>query len=149
MTPALLTEIAACRRPDVHILFADDDPGMRALVVINLEAEGFAVTTAEDGCSALEKVERIRPDLIVLDVMMPGRDGLDVLQELKKRPEVAGIPVVLLTAKATDADVWEGWKAGADYYMTKPFDPTELTDFIDHLVTGSPLKSELAIGAQA
>jgi DNA-binding response OmpR family regulator len=136
MTPAPLTEIAACRRPDVHILFADDDPGMRALVVINLEAEGFAVTTAEDGCSALEKVERIRPDLIVLDVMMPGRDGLDVLQELKKRPELAGIPVVLLTAKATDADVWDGWKAGADYYMTKPFKPEELAQFA-HSILGT------------
>jgi DNA-binding response OmpR family regulator len=134
MTPAPLTEIAACRRPDAHILFADDDPGMRALVVINLEAEGFAVTTAEDGCSALEKVERIRPDLIVLDVMMPGRDGLDVLQELKKRPEVAGIPVVLLTAKATDADVWEGWKAGADYYMTKPFKPEDLAQFAHNIL---------------
>ena len=78
MTPAPLTEIAVHRRPDVHILFADDDPGMRALVVINLEAEGFAVTTAEDGCSALEKVERIRPDLIVLDVMLPGLEGFEV-----------------------------------------------------------------------
>ncbi|MDP9332718.1 MAG: response regulator [Actinomycetota bacterium] len=134
MTPAPLTEIAAYRRPDVHILFADDDPGMRALVVINLEAEGFAVTTAEDGCSALEKVERIRPDLIVLDVMMPGRDGLDVLQELKKRPEVAGIPVVLLTAKATDADVWDGWKAGADDYMTKPFKPEDLAQFAHNIL---------------
>jgi adenylate cyclase len=134
MTPAPLSEIAACRRPDVHILFADDDPGMRALVVINLEAEGFEVTTAEDGFSALEKAERLRPDLIVLDVMMPGRDGLDVLQELRKRPAVAAIPVVLLTAKATDADVWEGWKAGADYYMTKPFKPEDLASFAHNIL---------------
>jgi DNA-binding response OmpR family regulator len=134
MTPAPLSEIAACRRPDVHILFADDDPGMRALVVINLEAEGFEVTTAEDGFSALEKAERLHPDLIVLDVMMPGRDGLDVLQELRKRPAVAAIPVVLLTAKATDADVWEGWKAGADYYMTKPFKPEDLASFAHNIL---------------
>jgi DNA-binding response OmpR family regulator len=136
MTPAPLSEIAACRRPDVHILFADDDPGMRALVVINREAEGFEVTTAEDGFSALEKAERLHPDLIVLDVMMPGRDGLDVLQELRKRPAVAAIPVVLLTAKATDADVWEGWKAGADYYMTKPFKPEDLASFA-HIILGT------------
>lgn len=134
MTPAPLSEIAACRRPDVHILFADDDPGMRALVVINLEAEGFEVTTAEDGFSALEKAERLHPDLIVLDVMMPGRDGLDVLQELRKRPAVAAIPVVLLTAKATDADVWDGWKAGADYYMTKPFKPEDLASFAHNIL---------------
>ena len=133
MTSAL-SEISADHCRAVHILFADDDPGMRALVVINLEAEGFTVTTAVDGCSALEKIEQTRPDLIVLDVMMPGRDGLDVLQELKKRPEVAGIPVVLLTAKATDADVWEGWKAGADYYMTKPFKPEELANFAHNLL---------------
>ena len=134
MTSAPLSEIAACRRADVHILFADDDPGMRALVVINLEAEGFEVTTAEDGFSALEKAERLHPDLIVLDVMMPGRDGLDVLQELRKRPAVAAIPVVLLTAKATDADVWDGWKAGADYYMTKPFKPEDLASFAHNIL---------------
>jgi DNA-binding response OmpR family regulator len=136
MTRTPLSEISGRNRPDVHILFADDDPGMRALVVINLEAEGFTVTTAEDGCSALEKIERLRPDLIVLDVMMPGRDGLDVLRELRKRPAVAGIPVVLLTAKATDADVWEGWKAGADYYMTKPFKPEDLANFA-HSILGA------------
>jgi DNA-binding response OmpR family regulator len=128
MTTAL-PDISTDRRRDVHILFADDDPGMRALVVINLEAEGFRVTTAEDGCSALDEIERSRPDLIVLDVMMPGRDGLDVLREVRTRPDLAGIPVVLLTARATDVDVWEGWKAGADYYMTKPFKPTDLANF--------------------
>ena len=134
MTSTSLSEISTHRSRDVRILFADDDPGMRALVVINLEAEGFAVTTAEDGNSALEAVERVHPDLIVLDVMMPGRDGLEVLQELRNRPAAAGIPVVLLTAKATDADVWEGWKAGADYYMTKPFKPEDLANFAHNLL---------------
>jgi DNA-binding response OmpR family regulator len=126
------------RRSDVHIVFADDDPGMRSLVVINLEAEGFTVTTAEDGNAALDEIERLHPDLVVLDVMMPGRDGLQVLQELRSRPAIAGIPVVLLTAKATDADVWEGWKAGADYYMTKPFKPEDLVHFA-HNILGNDL----------
>jgi two-component system, OmpR family, response regulator MtrA len=134
MTSTPLSEISTRRSRDVRILFADDDPGMRALVVINLEAEGFAVTTAADGNAALEEVERVRPDLIVLDVMMPGRDGLEVLQELRNSPAAAGIPVVLLTAKATDADVWEGWKAGADYYMTKPFKPEDLANFAHNLL---------------
>ena len=125
----VLPEISTGPRPDVHILFADDDPGMRALVVTNLEAEGFRVTTAEDGSSALDQIEQSRPDLIVLDVMMPGRDGLDVLREVRARPDLAGIPVVLLTARATDVDVWEGWKAGADYCMTKPFKPEDLSNF--------------------
>jgi DNA-binding response OmpR family regulator len=118
------------------VLFADDDPGMRALVLINLEAEGFDVTVVDDGVTALTEIERVPPDLIVLDVMMPGRDGFEVLEHLKARPRTAHIPVVLLTAKASDADVWEGWRSGADYYMTKPFDPGELARFA-HNVLGT------------
>ena len=87
-----------------------------------------------DGDRALQEVERLRPDLIVLDVMMPGQDGFTVLQALKARPETATIPVVLLTAKATDADIWEGWRSGADYYMTKPFKPEELAHFAHHIL---------------
>jgi two-component system alkaline phosphatase synthesis response regulator PhoP len=136
MTPARLPELPPFPPSDAHILFADDDPGMRALVTMNLEAEGFAVTTAVDGDAALDEVERLRPNLVVLDVMMPGRDGLEVLQEMRARPDVAQIPVVLLTAKATDAEVWEGWKAGADYYMTKPFNPQDLIQFA-HGVLGT------------
>src|SRR5690349_20226251 len=109
-----------------RIFFADDDPGMRAIVLMNLEAEGFDVTVVRDGEAALAAIETTLPDLIVLDVMMPGRDGYDVLRQLKDDPRTAGVPVVLLTAKAADSDVWEGWKSGADYYMTKPFDPDEL-----------------------
>jgi len=125
--------------PTVHrggrrVLFADDDAGMRAIVLLNLQAEGFEVTAVEDGDDALREAERLRPDLIVLDVMMPGRDGFEVLRMLKARPETAEIPVVLLTAKATDADVWEGWKSGADYYMTKPFNPDDLARFARHVL---------------
>jgi len=134
MTTTPLAEISLRRSGDVRILFADDDPGMRALVVINLEAEGFAVTTAADGTAALEEVERVRPDLVVLDVMMPGLDGLEVLHEMRNRPAMTDIPVVLLTAKARDEDVWEGWKAGADYYMTKPFKPEDLANFAHSLL---------------
>ena len=116
------------------MLFADDDPGMRAIVSINLEAEGFEVTTVQDGDEALREIERLHPDLVVLDVMMPGHDGFAVLERLKGSPETALIPVVLLTAKATDADVWEGWRSGADYYMTKPFKPEELASFAHHIL---------------
>ena len=116
------------------MLFADDDPGMRTIVVMNLEAEGFEVTVVEDGDAALIEIERALPDLIVLDVMMPGRDGFEVLRALKEQPKTAAIPVVLLTAKAADADIWEGWKSGADFYMTKPFDPEELARFANHVL---------------
>jgi DNA-binding response OmpR family regulator len=117
-----------------RVLFADDDPGMRAIVLMNLEAEGFEVTVVRDGEAALAAIETTLPDLIVLDVMMPGRDGYDVLRQLKDDDRTAGIPVVLLTAKAADTDVWEGWKSGADYYMTKPFDPDELARFAHHVL---------------
>ena len=132
-TPASFS--SSTRRPgEARILFVDDDPGMRTLVTLNFESEGFLVSTAEDGDEGLDAVERLHPDLVVLDVMMPGRDGFGLLAEMRARPEVEDIPVVLLTAKATDADVWKGWSAGADYYMTKPFEPEELLAVAHHIL---------------
>jgi len=119
-------------------LVADDDPSIRALVQMNLEAEGVTVATAEDGNEAHQLARDLLPDLIVLDVMMPGRDGYEVLAELKANPRTSRIPVVLLTAKGGDADVWEGWKSGADYYITKPFNMDELLYFIDMTFGGTP-----------
>jgi len=117
-----------------HILVADDDPGIRAIVTLNLEADGFEVTVVDDGTAALSETTRLLPDLVVLDVMMPGLDGYAVLRALKDDVRTAPIPIVLLTAKATDGDVWEGWRSGADYYMTKPFHPEELSDFARQLL---------------
>jgi DNA-binding response OmpR family regulator len=117
-----------------RILVADDDPGIRAIVGLNLEADGFDVTLVEDGTAALAETARILPDLVVLDVMMPGLDGYEVLRALKDDAHTAPIPVVLLTAKATDNDVWDGWRSGADYYMTKPFNPEELSEFARQLL---------------
>jgi DNA-binding response OmpR family regulator len=125
------------RRPgEARILCVDDDPGMRTLITMNLESEGFLVSTAEDGDAGLEAVDRLHPDLVLLDIMMPGRDGLEVLAEMRSRPTTEDIPVVLLTAKATDADVWQGWSAGADYYMTKPFKPEDLLS-VAHQILGT------------
>ena len=123
-----------------RIFFADDDPGMRTIVLMNLEAEGFDVSLAADGDEALAEIGRLLPDLIVLDVMMPGRDGFEVLRALKADDRTKGIPVVMLTAKAADSDIWEGWKSGADYYMTKPFDPGELTRFAYHVLGSGPVE---------
>lgn len=123
-------------RQTARVLYADDDPAMRTLFALNLEAEGFHVETVPDGDQAYEAAVDAHPDLIVLDVMMPGRDGFTVLRALKENPETSEIPVVLLTAKATDADVWEGWRSGADYYITKPFRVDELVHFVDYLFGG-------------
>jgi DNA-binding response OmpR family regulator len=132
------------RRHSVRVLWADDDPMIRSVMALNLEAEGFDVQTVSDGNEAYEEAVRIPPDVLVLDIMMPGQDGYSVLRALRTNPATADLPVVLLTAKATDAEVWEGWKAGADYYITKPFDPSELTDFIDHLLLDSASENAAA-----
>jgi DNA-binding response OmpR family regulator len=130
--------LATDRRQSIRVLWADDDPMIRTVMATNLEAEGFDVQTVADGDEAYEAAVLIGPDVLVLDIMMPGRDGYEVLRALRANPTTASMPVVLLSAKATDAEVWEGWKAGADYYITKPFNPTELTDFIEHILLSAP-----------
>lgn len=117
-----------------RILIADDDPDILELLAFNLKAEGFEVLEASDGAEAWAMARNAAPDLVVLDVMMPERDGLDVLASLKAHPRTRDIPVVLLTAKATDAEVWQGWRAGADYYITKPFNLDELLHFLEYLL---------------
>lgn len=116
-----------------RILVADDDPVIRELLQFNLRAEGYAVEAVEDGIAACEFARTTSPDLVVLDVMMPGCDGLTALRELRADPATAHLPVVLLTAKATDEEVWQGWEAGADYYLTKPFDIDQLLTFLHYL----------------
>ena len=125
------------------VLVADDDPDIRALLTLNLELSGYAVTEAENGGQASELARSLLPDLIVLDVMMPVRDGFDILQQLKADEATSAIPVVMLTARTADNDVWAGWQAGATYYMTKPFDPEHLLQFIEYMddPEGSPLPS--------
>ena len=100
------------------------------MIEVNLKREGYEVVTAEDGKEALEKVAREQPDLVVLDVMMPYLDGFEVLNTMKKDPDTRDIPVIMLTARAQDADVLAGYKSGADCYLTKPFNPKELNTFV-------------------
>lgn len=114
----------------LHALIADDDPQIRMLVQAVLESEGFTVQATEDGkacISAIEKAPRPLPySLIILDVMMPGMHGLDVLTRLKLKPETAKIPVIMLTAEKTPGDVLAGYTQGAEYYITKPFTRQQL-----------------------
>jgi two-component system, OmpR family, alkaline phosphatase synthesis response regulator PhoP len=113
-----------------HILAVDDERHIRRLVEVNLQRAGYHVTTAEDGVEALERIRRERPDMVVLDVMMPRMDGFEVLRQLKMDPSTADIPIVMLTAKAQDADIFRGWQSGVDCYLTKPFNPMELLAFV-------------------
>ncbi len=117
------------------ILAVDDERHIVRLVQVNLQRAGYEVVTAYDGKEALEKVESERPDLVVLDVMMPYMDGFSVLQELRKNPVTRDIPVIMLTAKAQDADVFRGWSSGVDCYLTKPFNPLELISFVKRILS--------------
>jgi DNA-binding response OmpR family regulator len=109
------------------VLVADDDPDILDLVRYRLERSGYAVATATDGSEAVRLAGELTPALAVLDVMMPSLDGLEATRRLRSDPSTAGIPVILLTAKAQDADVQEGFSAGADDYIRKPFSPRELS----------------------
>ena len=108
------------------VLVVDDDDVIRQLITVNLELEGFQVATAVDGHDCLDKVRDVRPDVVTLDVMMPKLDGWEAASRLREDPETAGIKVVLLTARAQEADLQRGDRIGVDAYLTKPFDPDDL-----------------------
>ena len=120
--------------PVANILVVDDDPVVRELLRLNFELEGHDVCEAVDGVSALSAVRDERPDAVLLDVMMPAPNGFEVCEALRADPTTATIPVVLLTARAMSADRIRGHDAGADAYVTKPFDPLELVELIEGLV---------------
>ena len=117
-----------------RILVVDDDPSVRALVRDVLELEGHVVELAVDGYAALRAVAEARPDGVVLDVMMPGLDGHEVLARLRASADGLELPVVMLTAAADDEAAWRGWLGGVDYVLGKPFDPEELVRRLDGLV---------------
>jgi DNA-binding response OmpR family regulator len=108
------------------VLIADDDEDILNLVRFRLERDGLRVVTARDGHYALQAAREQRPDLCVLDVMMPKLSGLEVLAQLRRDPETAGMRIIMLTARAQEADVDTGFDIGADDYVIKPFSPQEL-----------------------
>jgi len=116
------------------ILVCDDEANIRNIVDFSLEAEGFLVVPAGDGETALQAAMTEEPDLIILDVMMPGADGLTVCRELKQNPRTRHIPVLMLTARAGKEDREQGLEAGADEYITKPFSPGRLVDKVNELL---------------
>lgn len=116
-----------------RILIAEDDPATRALLVDLLDAEGFDVEAAPNGTRAVEIVRASAPDLALLDIMMPGVDGLEVLKFIRHWPATATIPVVILTARDDDVTTWAGWTAGCDYFLTKPFEPEDLISTVARL----------------
>lgn len=108
------------------VLVADDEADILALVTFRLEQAGFRVAEAKDGDAALKLAKELRPDLAVLDVMMPKRSGYEVVQRIREDEETKAMPIILLTARVQEADVERGFEVGADDYLKKPFSPQEL-----------------------
>lgn len=118
------------------LLIADDDEDILTLVQLRLSRSGYDVVVARDGEEALRLTRERQPDLAVLDWTMPKLSGIEVLRGIRSEPETAAIPVVLLTARASEADIAEGLAAGANGYVTKPFSPQELATHVQAILAG-------------
>jgi DNA-binding response OmpR family regulator len=109
-----------------RILIVDDEEVIRKFLKIHLNKLGYEVTEAEDGQKAIDRIGERKFDLIICDVMMPNKNGWEVVKEVKSNPKLDQIPIILLTAKNDDVDMFKGYELGADYYMTKPFTKDQL-----------------------
>jgi DNA-binding response OmpR family regulator len=118
----------------VRVLIADDEPNIVTALEFLLRGRGYEVDVARNGAEALERIRATRPDLVLLDVMMPEKSGYDVCREIRRHPELARTKVVMLSAKGSQADMGKGVDAGADLYITKPFSNRELLERIGELL---------------
>ena len=147
-----MTQLASSPTARQTILVVDDDPNIVRLVRSYLEQSGFRVETVGDGDAALQAIHSLRPDLIVLDLMLPGRDGLSVTQFVRSDPVLAGTPILMLTARVEDVDRIVGLEMGADDYVTKPFNPREVVARVKAIlrrnrpITGPPTQTLLRVG---
>lgn len=118
------------------ILIADDSKNVRKLIAIVLKKEGYKFAEARNGLDALEKVKIEHPDLIILDIILPGMDGLQVCQEIKKDPKTTHIPIIILTTESSYEAREGAHQAGADVYMIKPFEPKDLRTAVKEVLKG-------------
>jgi CheY-like chemotaxis protein len=131
------TNFVAVTEPLGRVLVVDDDEVIRQLIAVNLQLEGFEVSTAVDGQDCLERVGEVRPDVITLDVMMPRLDGWVTAMRLREDEGTRHIKVVMITARAQEHDVRRGHEIGVDAYVTKPFDPNQLIQTVRKLAAAS------------
>jgi len=124
------------------VLIVDDEPNIVTALEFLLKRSGYEVRLATNGAEALEQVESYRPDVVLMDVMMPIKSGFEVCQRMRERPELAHIKVVMLSAKGSEAEVSKGLSLGADLYITKPFSTQELVATINRLFEpgGTPIQ---------
>ena len=118
------------------VLIVDDEPNIVVSLQFLMKKAGFDTAVARDGDEALTEVERFRPDLVLLDVMMPRHSGYEVCQRMRSRADWRHIKIVMLSAKGREAEVTKGLALGADAYVTKPFSTSELVDTVTRLLTG-------------
>jgi len=119
------------------ILVIEDDPNALRFIEYTLEQEGYQVSSAKDGLEGIKKVQDKHPDLIILDIMLPGLDGYDVCQRLRQKPETSLLPILMLSAKARQDDRDIGLKMGADEYLTKPADPSTIVEKVKTLLAST------------
>ena len=120
------------------ILIADDEPNIVISLEYLMKREGYELIVARDGAQALATILRERPSLVLLDVMMPGKTGFDVCQELRALPDFKDLPIVMLTAKGRDTDIAKGLAMGATAYLAKPFSTKEIAAKVRELLGGTP-----------
>jgi DNA-binding response OmpR family regulator len=121
-----------------RILIADDEPNIVISLEYLMRREGYTVTVARDGVEALSAILQERPDLVILDVMMPGKTGFEVCQEVRAHEQVGDTRILMLTAKGRDTDVAKGLALGADAYLTKPFSTKELAERVRQMLATAP-----------
>jgi CheY-like chemotaxis protein len=118
------------------VLVVEDEPAVRQYVTGLLELEGHDVVAAPDGPSALRSITRTRPDCVLLDLMLPGMSGQEVLAEIRRADGGPYLPVVMLTSAASHDQAWRAWNAGVDYFLTKPFNADQLVRIVRYLAAG-------------
>ena len=121
--------------PAPTVLVVEDDPVILRLLEVNFQLEGFTVLLAHDGAEGIDLARAHKPDLVISDIMMPRTSGLELVAALKGEPDTKGIPIILLSAKAQTSDLKVGMDAGADDYVTKPFEPLDLVDRVNALLS--------------
>lgn len=122
------------KKKDIKILLVDDEPDILEIIGYNLSVEGYQIITAENGVQAIKKAKKERPQLIILDVMMPEMDGIEACEQIRKIPELSNTIITFLTARGEDYSQMAGFDAGADDYITKPIKPKVLTSKVKALL---------------
>jgi len=120
-----------------RILVVEDDPAIGPMIAQILQLEGYTSTVVTEGRKVMDVLRSESFDAAILDVMLPGLDGISVMKAIRDEPATADLIVIMLTAKADDASTWAGWRAGCNYYMTKPFEPDELLAILHGIESAS------------